>query len=522
MTEQVDDFLQKRLDECEGNLKQIAEVYEMYGELFKLVNRFRATGDFLAFNFNDGTHNNFTPVMFRHSMHRFCPAWNFVKSRKIRSIWSRFLADTATHIKFEPVHLVLTLPHPEGVYTTKDGRRLKFFGKELKNIFNLIRKKPFWQNAVYGGEYGLETKRGKNGLHIHIHSLTFLQKGTNLNDFRENFIREWKVEAGLPADSFPQIWIEHLYFFKKDTSGAWISEAKHKTELREIDDLEELPTSTVMAGRSKSGEMQIETVVFHKKKHYVWKEVQKLDSETEMTPEEKEQAIIGMYTQGILECIKYHFKQDSLMVDENSKQYDIELMNEVLKETKGQRLYDRFGKLTGHAKQLDISPRDIYNLSMSGLGASAEEKIEKRLGEFTQKELDFMHRFGYQASERELDEDEIELLDQIESGCVVNIHPEVLGETVEIPEYEEVDESEFITRAKRDYINPRTGEIDANGTFYYGRPERLWFAKNEDGTFKCMTKITNHLTPVDGDADSLIKQVAMGKGSSLMPLKIAS
>ena len=51
---------------------------------------------------------------------------------------------------------------------------------------------------------------------------------------------------------------------------------------------------------------------------------------------------MSFYLKGILETIKYHFKFEAIKTDRDN--YNIFLINEILKNTKKKRLYSRFGK----------------------------------------------------------------------------------------------------------------------------------------------------------------------------------
>ena len=66
-----------------------------------------------------------------------------------------------------------------------------------------------------------------------------------------------------------------------------------------------------------------------------------IEKRQDLTPEEKENEILGFYLQAILETIKYHFKFEAVKTDKNN--YNVFLMNEILKNTKKKRLYSRFG-----------------------------------------------------------------------------------------------------------------------------------------------------------------------------------
>jgi hypothetical protein len=74
------------------------------------------------------------------------------------------------HFKMGPMHLVLTVPHPEGKYNDQE-----FYMKSMNEAFAKLRKTENWLQYIEGGEYGFEIKKSQqgNGLYIHVHSLCF-------------------------------------------------------------------------------------------------------------------------------------------------------------------------------------------------------------------------------------------------------------------------------------------------------------------------------------------------------------
>jgi hypothetical protein len=124
-------------------------------------------------------------VSHTYNKNRVCYIWNYVKERKVRHIYFKFITENLEQIrKFIPVHLVLTVPRNEkGEY--KDE---KFYGHLLLKDFNRLRTLPFFDLYCYGGEYGLETKKGKTtpGLHTHLHSFSLLYQKPNFEKIRKN------------------------------------------------------------------------------------------------------------------------------------------------------------------------------------------------------------------------------------------------------------------------------------------------------------------------------------------------
>lgn len=236
-----------------------------------------------------------------YSKNRLDPVWNYRKSQLIRKIYRTYLQESQIHLKYDPAHLVLTVPHADGKFMNSE-----FYVKEITKCFNTLRKTDVWKQYVNGGEYGIEVKKGKegNGLHIHIHSLVFLNPNTSINEAREKIKMEWLLLTGATF-----VHLETLYFYKRNEQGAKVME---------------------WAVDKKTGKDLNKQVP---KKFYI----NRHDAPTD--PEEK----LTEYLYGVMECIKYHFKNDTTQKIDGA--YDIPLMIQVLNNTKGVRLYSRFGSL---------------------------------------------------------------------------------------------------------------------------------------------------------------------------------
>lgn len=305
------------------NTEEYTCLREEYNEIINLYYNTTLYGQSFASLFKDekGKIETYT-LAHTYSKHRLDPVWNMRKANLIRSIYRKYLKESKIYKTYHPVHITLTLPHPGGKYQGKD-----FYAKELIETFNLIRKCDFWKKFVYAGEYGVEVKESsnkENGLHIHIHSLAFL-KNKKVNEFRKELKKFWKKKTG--AD---QIWVETVYFHKKDESGKFITEIKESSQLDTFEDED---------GMYQSQSKELKVV---RKKFYVDREQKEIESRTDLTPDEKENTILDFYLKAILETIKYHFKFEAIKSDKDN--YNIFLINEILKNTKKKRLYSRFGK----------------------------------------------------------------------------------------------------------------------------------------------------------------------------------
>ena len=256
-----------------------------------------------------------------YSKNRLDPVWNYRKSKLIRKVWYEFLKESKINQKYTPVHLVLTVPHRDGIWKDK-----KFYARELINAYNLLRKDRKFKKFIYGGEYGVECKasKDKNGLHIHIHSLLFMHKKYSLKEARTWMVDRWKEITG-NASGYSGIHFEQLYCYRRDASGAYISEDKEfvsgATEVQDAD-----------------GDFSYEAVTEQKQVR------KKFRVGTGSSLED--------YLGGVMECIKYHFKPGCLEKEDGS--FDLELIKDMLNNTKGLRMYSRFGELY-REKKLDFS-----------------------------------------------------------------------------------------------------------------------------------------------------------------------
>lgn len=259
---------------------------DLLGELIRLYYALRQTfGTFAEFGDGDGERARMVPLTFFYSRHRLDYAWNMRKSQLVRGRYFQYL-QTATddHGRllmrhYLPIHLTLTVPHAGGLF-----RGQRFYARELIKSYAELRKSDVWKEYVYAGEYGLEVKRGRsgNGLHIHVHSLLLQYPEFSRNQAAEAIEAEWRRIMS-NSSPFSGIHYETLYCRKALVEGG----AKVKVHL------------------------------------------------------DPAKCSLDDYLAGVMECIKYHFKPDCLL--KVGEGFDLELIQDILQNTRGLRMYSRFG-----------------------------------------------------------------------------------------------------------------------------------------------------------------------------------
>jgi hypothetical protein len=298
-----------------------------------------------------------------YSKHRCSNVWSWKKSKLIRSMWGNYLKETLIHEKYQPMHLVLTVPHANGEFNNK-----KFYATEILKAFNLMRKSESWKDCIFGGEYGLEVKKSKegNGLHIHLHCLVFQYKHKKINEVREFIKNEWNEYTGAQF-----IHYETLYVYKKSESGGF-----DMVQIPTLESWHEDPNAPLLAKHYTDTQVLERKVGRFQKKKYYLDESQ--DWYAKLSHEEK----LKEFTNGVLECIKYHFKADWCEMP-NGK-YDIELINEVLNHSKGMRFYSKFGGFYGE-KRLNYdylqtaNHEELEQIENEGVEFASSDKIETNI-----------------------------------------------------------------------------------------------------------------------------------------------
>lgn len=242
-------------------------------------------------------------------------------------------------ISYDLMHLTLTVPH------TVDGwKGEKYYFKEIKETFNKLRKSDVWKIHVLGGEYGVETTHGKNGYHIHIHSLLLVRKSTqNRNKLHLALLKEWNK---LTFDKDAKREIIDDYSINKIL--------KSNALLKKEDVLNLNPKGTTLIG--------LECIYTKNDKG------QKVRS-TEWGSE-------AMY-KAVMETISYHFKPR--MFDIKNGRHDIEMIVDLLPRIHKQTLYYKFGCLEKD-KTLNVNSKDITEEL-----DEVNEMIDYETGEVLQK-----------------------------------------------------------------------------------------------------------------------------------------
>ena len=314
--------------------------------------------------FKHPTQDNFSTqgIAFTCSKHRIDPVWNYLKSKRLRASVHGWMKKESIHERYQPMHLVLTVPHPGGVWTPPgESEGLTFYAKEMVEKFNLMRKSKAWNKYIYGGLLCLEiTRKGANGLHIHIHAMVLQRPEFDRNEVHEYISAAWEQLSGGMS------WYETLYIHKRtneeDKRSPWIMETDEH-------------------GNKVWDESRQE---FKKKKYY-------LDNRYEWFQELSAEEKFNTYVSGVLECIKYHFKYESFKTGrkiEGTKvdEWDVQLIADVLRYSKNLRMYDKFGKLYG-VKELGMNYIDKLAVKDITVQASVEgDGVEENvINPFTKK-----------------------------------------------------------------------------------------------------------------------------------------
>ncbi len=236
-----------------------------------------------------------------YSRHKLCAVANYLKYKRLVKIWKSYLQTNFEKLKgdYIPLHIVLTVPHKEGIWNGKT-----FYANDLIEKFKYLRTKTKCKKYLSGGEYNCENKQSPNGngIHSHLHILCFMPKEYSINEAREAIVNEWQRLTG----GFI-IHCESLYY-------------KEKVMHQYAENLQEVQQSS------------------RYQKVYI-----------------TEHSSLQDWEKGMLETLKYHFKSDDYtqkeQIGEQYKtktvgkipQYDLDLIKTILANTQNLNLYGRFG-----------------------------------------------------------------------------------------------------------------------------------------------------------------------------------
>lgn len=223
---------------------------------------------------------------------------NYQKEHKFQT------ATVTQKVKYDIMFLTLTVPHSNGKFRGK-----AFYQKEIRAIFNQMRKTDIWKQWVYGGEFGIEITKRENGLHIHIHSLIFVRKAKqSRNQLHKFILSKWNsltVDKDAKRDRFNQ-----------ETKDG----IKKSNKLLTDDDILSLnPRGATI--------INLNTV-------FNWQNGNKKRIK-EFGGDEMMKAV--------MEAISYHFEPTAF--DKSSGEFDLPLLIELLPSLFNLRVYDRFGVL---------------------------------------------------------------------------------------------------------------------------------------------------------------------------------
>lgn len=269
---------------------------------------------------------------------KLCHVCNYERSKMVRRKYRLYLdknefvdkqtGEVQTKDDFDFMHLTLTVPHSQA----NGFRNKQWYADELIKEFNYLRKKAFWKERVFGGEFGVEVTRNTNGLHIHIHSLLIVRKSKqNRNELHRWLMLNWNMQTLDIKARRTEFKAEDYEAIRKGNKTLTDADlAKLNPKGSTLISLENLFVFNI----SKVGKFDKWDAEKKRWKHYV------------NSGDTKE------FMSGVLECIKYHF--EPMALNQDDKTYDLELLREILPAIKGKPLYRKFGNLHG-VKELNIN-----------------------------------------------------------------------------------------------------------------------------------------------------------------------
>ena len=235
--------------------------------------------------------------------------------------------------KYDVMHLTLTVPH----YKESGFNGNKYYFDEIAKLYWNMRREKFWNQDVYGGEYGIECTNTDNGLNIHIHSLIFVRKFTqNRNVLHKNILLYWNKNTVNKCNL--------RTLFTDDVR----SKIKKGNKLIDDDFINQL--------EPMGGTMITLENIFSWNSNKTEKVIA-----TEFGSDEMLSAV--------MEAISYHFEPTCF--DKDNGTFDLELLSELMPVIYGKALYKKFGCLHGE-KSLNIKFNSKLEEMTSDLKESAE------------------------------------------------------------------------------------------------------------------------------------------------------
>ena len=270
----------------------------------------------------------------------------FVTRDRFRDIYEPKGYSLAGEMPYDIMHCTLTVPH----YAESGFNGNQYYFDVIADLFHNMRNEaPGWNDLVFGGEYGIETTRNANGLHIHIHSLLFVRQVTqNRNKLHLLILREWNKRTGNRATVRDQF------------DPATVGSIKRSNRLLTPAMIEAMnPKGTTM--------INLETI-------YSYQEGIKVRTANFNSPE-------MLYA--VMEAIKYHF--EPLAFDKENKEFDFDLMTEIMPVIYKKQLYKKFGCLHGE-KSLNV--KETGHLEEDYQDATENLNVDEETGEIV-PEYDF-------------------------------------------------------------------------------------------------------------------------------------
>lgn len=247
---------------------------------------------------------------------------------------------------YDLMHLTLTVPH----YAGSGFRGDLYYYSKIIELFNWLRKDKEWLNMVFGGEFGVETEREDNGLHIHIHSLLLVRRfRQNRNALHAFVIEKWNR---LTVNEYST----RKEFTKQDR------ESIKKSNRTLIDDV--FINRMNPKGATIIGLETIYAVDDNGRK------VRNIEFGSE--------AMIF----AVLETISYHFEPHAF--DKENGRINIELLADLLPHVYKKILYKKFGCLHGEKSlniAAEIDPEDMLQNMREAAAVECDEETGEIIAE---------------------------------------------------------------------------------------------------------------------------------------------